>query len=943
MIDNIFHLYRRFYYELPQPIMSFLGSMYGSIPLSVRFGRSYEMNLSLVRAYEEWDRQLQQDYIFNKTLETLLFAENYIPYYKQRFAEFGFHTSSFKSLEDIRRVPVLTKEDIKKNLGTLHSFRKEWGISYYTGGSTSVPMQFYLPLRTSRGKEKAYINYILSKLGYEPHGRTIILKGRNIVSPNSGRVWQYEPVDNHLVLSSNHLNANYIRPMLDEIERYRPEFVYGFPSAVMDFIKAAKASSCEGLPGIQGVVLGSENVFNEQIAQVQDFFSCDVVTIFGHSERTAIAYKTNAEDYHFLNSYGLVRSVDRQLVSTSFDNFVMPLINYEQRDFTSHTVEHFPGLDVICDASDIEGRIQEFLVTKDHRLISIATMGAGHFSTLHDVEAIQYLQAEPGSARLNIAASRTAALDLVAIKKELEKQAGNAITFQVEIVDRIEKSSIGKRVLCIQEVDLDPQEALPTRQHQDHQPSRTTEPSQKDRGEVGVMNFTSKRQLYESMPLFLKQGVRLLPFAFLAGRAYKQTLKRRQQLDRASREEILCYQEKALGEMLSFATSQVPAYHPYRDVVSRHRPFEALKAFPFLDKETVQQQLSSYLPYGFEDIPHYAISTGGTSGNQLKIFVDDTSQAVEMAFMHRQWARVGYSPRARKAVFRGVSFPDLPEGVFWQYNPIYREIQFSPFAMSEMNLPAYIDALIRFKPVFLHGYPSAIDILSEYVLRNDLTRKLPPIKAALLGSEGMIEGQRSRIERAFNTRVFSWYGHSERVLLAGGCEVNESYHHFPDYGILEMVSDNGTPCNEVGDRGELIGTGLLNRCMPLIRYRTGDVASRLAPQCECGRCWDHFENVKGRWKQDMVIGHDGAQISIAALNMHGPLFERVTRYQYHQDRVGICDLRIMIAPGFTEADRLGIERAYRDKVAGQLEISVRIVEDIPLTERGKLKLLDSEL
>jgi phenylacetate-CoA ligase len=311
--------------------------------------------------------------------------------------------------------------------------------------------------------------------------------------------------------------------------------------------------------------------------------------------------------------------------------------------------------------------------------------------------------------------------------------------------------------------------------------------------------------------------------------------------------------------------------------------------------------------------------------------------------MHRQWARVGYTPSARKAVFRGVSFPKLPDGVFWQHNPIYRELQFSPFAMSEANLPAYIRALIRFKPDFLHGYPSAIDILSEYILRNSLTNEFPPIKAALLGSEGAIPGQKSRIERAFNTQIFSWFGHSERLILAGCCEKNDTYHHFPDYGILEIVSEEDTACAADGDRGELVGTGLLNRCMPLIRYRTGDFASRLPPQCDCGRCWDRFTDVEGRWKQDMVIGHGGARISIAALNMHGPLFERVTRYQYYQDQVGRCQIRIMVAPGFTEKNRLGIESAYRDKVGNQLDISVTITEDIPLTPLGKLKLLDSKL
>ena len=154
------------------------------------------------------------------------------------------------------------------------------------------------------------------------------------------------------------------------------------------------------------------------------------------------------------------------------------------------------------------------------------------------------------------------------------------------------------------------------------------------------------------------------------------------------------YQERELGRVLRFAVDQVPAYRHLRPVVERHKPYEAIRAFPLLDKDTVQARQADYLPRDFQKIPHYETTTGGTSGNQLKIYVDDCSQSVELGFMHRQWLRVGYTPRQRKATFRGVSFPNLKPGVFWQHNPIYNELQFSPFHMSQANLAAYVNEII---------------------------------------------------------------------------------------------------------------------------------------------------------------------------------------------------------------------------------------------------------
>ena len=457
------------------------------------------------------------------------------------------------------------------------------------------------------------------------------------------------------------------------------------------------------------------------------------------------------------------------------------------------------------------------------------------------------------------------------------------------------------------------------------------------------MSFRFNRGLYEALPLSVRRVVRQIPFSWIAGKSYRSVYQRGPWFDRACRKEVLRFQEHGLGELLRFAVDQVPAYRHLRSVVERIPPFEALKAFPVMDKDAVQSNPRDYRPRDFNKIPHYETTTGGTSGNQLRVFLDDSSQSAEMGFMHRQWGRVGYTSRHRKATFRGVTIRKTRPGVFWQHVPIYNELQFSVFHMSEANLDAYVNQIILFAPAYLHGYPSAIDVLAEYVLRKDLTDKLPALEAVLLGSEGASLEQRERIERAFRTRVYSWYGLTERVVLAGECEKNDTYHSFPDYGIVEILDGAGNARDEEGERGEIVGTGLLNRCMPLIRYRTGDYATRLVSRCECGRAWDRFTAVEGRWKQDIVIGKNGARMSVAALNMHGPLFERVIRYQYYQDRVGSCVLRVMGAPSFSERDRFAIESAYQAKVGDEVEFTVALVENIPLTARGKVKVLESRL
>ena len=457
-----------------------------------------------------------------------------------------------------------------------------------------------------------------------------------------------------------------------------------------------------------------------------------------------------------------------------------------------------------------------------------------------------------------------------------------------------------------------------------------------------MVSFGLKRRVYDALPEVIKQPLGWIPFRYIAGSSYRRTLERGRSLDRAPRTDLLAYQERELGRVLAFTTEQVPAYRALRATVARLAPFEALRAFPLLSKDELQADMARFLPRDFERIPHYECTTGGTTGNQLKLYVDNDSQSVEIAFLHRQWARVGYTPARRKATVRGVHFRHLAQGRYWQSNPVYNELQFSPFHMNDGTLADYWERLVHFRPAFLHGYPSAIVLLAGFLGRRGLAGSYRGLEAVLLGSEALDPGDRQEIEGVLGARAFSWYGHSERVVLGGECEVSTSYHHFADYGVLEIVDDEGREVT-LGDRGEIVGTGLLNRSLPLIRYRTGDRARRLEPRCACGRALDRFDEVEGRWQREYVIGRNGSRISPAALNMHGPFFDRVRRYQYYQSTPGRMELRLMVGEGFGPQDERALIEAFREKTGDELEVELRVVEDIPLTARGKLRRLIQEI
>ena len=247
--------------------------------------------------------------------------------------------------------------------------------------------------------------------------------------------------------------------------------------------------------------------------------------------------------------------------------------------------------------------------------------------------------------------------------------------------------------------------------------------------------------------------------------------------------------------------------------------------------------------------------------------------------------------------------------------------------------------MCNYNPDFVYAYASTAISLCQYMERSN--KKLPEsVKAILIGSENIYDGQEDYIERVSRKRVFKWYGHSEKLVLAGECEKTKYYHAYPQYGYVEFINDKGESAKP-GDFAEIVGTGFINTVVPFIRYRTGDYCTYLGDHCpECGRNYPIFTDVRGRWTQEVLYGKGGNSICMSAINVHSDNFKNVFRYQFYQDTPGTTLLKIMPTKHFSEKERRAIVKEFNDKFNGNVNVEAVIVQDIPLTKRGKYKFID---
>ena len=185
-----------------------------------------------------------------------------------------------------------------------------------------------------------------------------------------------------------------------------------------------------------------------------------------------------------------------------------------------------------------------------------------------------------------------------------------------------------------------------------------------------------------------------------------------------------------------------------------------------------------------------------------------------------------------------------------------RQLYCSVYHLKASTAASYLEAFRRRNLQYLLGYTSALTSLGRFILDQGL--EVPPLKVVITNAEPVSGEQRSIIGRAFGCPVRETYGMAEIAAGAGECSSGK-LHWWPDASVLEVQTDSGEVLRE--GEGALVATSLINRVMPLIRYKVGDRV-RLSSQfelCECGRRLPILEAVEGRL-DDLVVTPDGRQI-----------------------------------------------------------------------------------
>ena len=408
-------------------------------------------------------------------------------------------------------------------------------------------------------------------------------------------------------------------------------------------------------------------------------------------------------------------------------------------------------------------------------------------------------------------------------------------------------------------------------------------------------------------------------------------------LERAERfsvEELRAWQDERLRALVRYAYEQVPYY---RELFDREglqpgdiRGAADLPRIPTLTKELVRERAADLRSREFDRLRPVEVRTSGSTGTPLRLYADRGLAIAKFATFWRIWNRAGYRLGQRWALIAGPVFGD---GALFRRVRSMNALYVSSFNLTAETARQILDELLRFKPVFLRGYPSALHEFSRFIGDPAALRRIG-IRSISTNSENLLPHQRGQIEEAFGCRVFDVYSQWEQVCVAAQCE-RGSYHHEAEYGLLEILDPQGRPAPP-GETGELVGTGLFHRAMPLIRYRTRDLARRGGRPCPCGRAHPVIEALDGRM-EDVVVTPDGRRVGrLDAAFKWNAGFDFAQVVQDTPDGIAV---RLVRNAAFRPEVLAELEQHLRDRVGAALKIRFEFPGRIEPDANGKIRFV----
>ena len=414
-------------------------------------------------------------------------------------------------------------------------------------------------------------------------------------------------------------------------------------------------------------------------------------------------------------------------------------------------------------------------------------------------------------------------------------------------------------------------------------------------------------------------------------------------IEQQSQAVIRQFQNEKLTEALDFLAGFSPFYRRMfeknRIDAGKIRTIEDLKDVPFTDKADLQRFNDDFICVPKEKIIDY-ITTSGTLGEPVTFAMTD-ADLDRLAYNEKiSFQCAGAQPgdifqlmttidkrfMAGLAYFLGIR--KLGAGIVRVGNGI-PELQW--------------DTIARIRPNTIIVVPSFIPKIIQYAENHGIDYKNTSVKKAVCIGENVrrqdfslnLLGQ--RIRELWDIELYSTYASTEMAVSFTECLCGCGGHHHPELIICELVDEAGQVVAE-GETGELVITTLGVEGMPLLRFKTGDLASFHYEPCRCGRTTMRISPIVGR--KNHMVKYKGTSLFPPAI------FDVLDNTSYVENYVMMVSDneygsdRIVIKLGISAMPPFDITKDLKDRFRARIRVAPEI-EICPVDEIQKIILSDA--
>lgn len=354
----------------------------------------YAKRLNMLNYYRKyidsfsWSRDELVNFQNEKLQQLLNHAYKHVPYYKDVINKLGARPEDFKSIKDLTKLPVLTREDIAHEYYRLIDRSNTYKHLFHssTSGTTGIPMK-YIHDAAGEGAGIA-AGYALFRLsGWRLGEKTFHIWG----NPESIKKWRSmsSKIKRKVINQFNYpaflLNdVSHYEDLYKKIISFKPRYIDGYASSIASFA-LWMVENKKQIHNVSTVFTTAENltennryIISKQIAPVSDLYGC--------GEVNGIAIQPiHKNKYYVLEPHVIVESVKNdygvnELVVTDLDNKIMPFIRYKPGDTIDRIVEPTEHDDLpFINFGRIGGRTSEYIKLADGKVIHPVNLLGGTF------------------------------------------------------------------------------------------------------------------------------------------------------------------------------------------------------------------------------------------------------------------------------------------------------------------------------------------------------------------------------------------------------------------------------------------------------------------------------------------------------------------------------------------------------------------------------------